>query len=114
MFDRTWEKIRQLQVALDGRRRQRMAFRDLVHATDDLLWRLEELNLNGVREASPELHRHIEKAVSGLPIELRDAIPASASIQELLDGMFAAQERIFRWRHPDFFAEDDFDFADRT
>lgn len=107
MIDRTNEKIGELQQEIERENSRRYAFQRMLRSTDRVLWKLEEMNRDGVREAASDVRVEIREAMSELPHECREALRDSASVQELLDSMFEVQERLFRWRHPEFAFEED-------
>jgi hypothetical protein len=71
MIDQTSNRIEKQETALRRQNRRRYAFQRMLEATDRVLWRLEEMNRDGV------------KTVPG---------PVRAEVQE----------RLFRWRYPDW------------
>jgi hypothetical protein len=107
MIDRTNEKIGELQQEIERENRRRYAFQRMLRSSDRVLWKLEEMNRDGVREAAADLRLEIREALSELPRQCREALRDSGSVQELLDSLFDVQECLFRWRHPDFAFEQD-------
>jgi len=49
MIDRTSNRIEQQETALRRQMRRRYAFQRMLEATDRVLWRLEEMNRDGVK-----------------------------------------------------------------
>lgn len=112
MIDRTNERIGELQQEIERDNARRYAFQRMLRSTDRVLWKLEEMNRDGVREASSDVRVEIREAMQELPKVCKEALRDSPSVQELLDSVFEVQERLFRWRHPDFtFDEDDVERA---
>jgi hypothetical protein len=107
MIDRTNERIGELQQEIERENSRRYAFQRMLRATDQVLWRLEELNRDGVREVPSEFREEVRETVSQLPQNCQDALRETVAVQELLDSVFEVQERLFRWRHPDFQFDDD-------
>lgn len=107
MIDRTNEKIGELQQEIEQENSRRYAFQRMLRSTDRVLWRLEELNRDGIREVSSDFREEIAGTIGDLPEPCRNVLRESLAVQELLDSVFEVQERLFRWRHPDFAFDDD-------
>jgi hypothetical protein len=91
------------------RLRERDWFRQALRTTDRYLWELEELNRAGVNQVTNDMRRQLQSVVLALAVGGEAVIPDSSSTQELLDSVFDLQDRLLRWRHPDFFADEDAD-----
>jgi hypothetical protein len=110
MIDRTNERIEKLKEDIERENSRRYAFQRMLRSTDRLLWRLEEMNRDGVDAVAPDLREDIKTTVADLPEDCQEVLRDSPTVQDLLDSMFEVQERLFRWRHPEFaFDEDDSD-----
>ena len=110
MIDQTNSRIEQQQRVLRREKRRRYAFQRMLRATDRVLWRLEEMNRDGVRTVPKRVRVEIREVVETMPIHVAEPLRDSAQVQDMLDGMFEIQERLFRWRYPDwhdFDPEDD-------
>lgn len=70
-------------------------------ATDRALKELEELNEAGVTKMTTTLKRRLLKWLKGLPTSCVEVLPDSFEVQEVLDGLFEVQERLFYWHDPD-------------
>src|SRR5207247_629875 len=74
------------------------------------IWSLEGMNRDGVRTVPKRVRVEIREVVGTMPIHVAKPLRDSAQVQDMLDGMFEIQERLFRWRYPDwhdFDPEDD-------
>lgn len=107
MIDRTNERIGELQQEIEQENSRRYAFQRMLRSTDLLLWKLEEMNRDGVREVDADFREQIREAVAELPENCRGLLRDSPAVQELLDSIFEIQERLFRWRHPEFAFDDE-------
>ena len=87
---------------------RRYAFERMLRATDRVLWRLEALNAQGVKELSVDDGRRIRALLvdAGLP-EVALAELRGGTVQKTLDSIFSAQDALFLWRDPDREAADD-------
>jgi uncharacterized Zn finger protein len=102
MIDRTSSRIEQVQAALRRHNRRRYAFQRLLEATDRLLRRLEEMNRDGVKTVSPKVRAELRELGTSMPDHVRSALRDSGKVQDTLDSLFDVQERLFRWRYPDW------------
>ncbi|MDR0360726.1 MAG: hypothetical protein LBJ87_14855 [bacterium] len=85
-------------IALDNARRY--IFYTMLHRTDRILWRLEEMNRDGVRKLDREQRAHIRQEFEQLPTPVLRAFRDSDRVQVVLDSVFEMQERLFKWRNP--------------
>lgn len=117
MIDNTSTRIKEQETALRRQMRRRYAFQRLLEATDRLLWRLEEMNRDGVRTVPAPVRAELRELVETMPREVRTSLRDSGQVQDTLDCLFDVQERLFRWRHPDWQdfdpeeAEEELDFV---
>ncbi len=102
MIDRTSSRIEEHEAALRRANRRRYAFQRMLLATDRLLWRLEEMNRDGVRAVPKRVRAELRDAAASMPGQVRDALNDSGDVQDTLDSLFEVQERLFRWRFPDW------------
>ena len=102
MIDRTSSRIGQLQTALRRHNRRRYAFHRLLEATDRLLWRLEELNRDGVKALPRRIRAEAREVVEAMPDHVAEPFRDTGRVQDTLDSLFDVQERLFRWRYPDW------------
>ena len=100
MIDHTSSRIGKLEQALLRQNRQRYAFYRMLHATDRVLGRLEEMNRDGVKTVPARLRAEIRKIADTMPAHVREPLSELRSVQDTLDRLFEVQERLFRWRHP--------------
>ncbi len=82
------------------RNRRRYAFHRLLQASDRLLWRLEEMNRDGVRAVPPRVRAELRDLAGSLPPQVGDPLRDDGRVQDTLDSLFDVQERLFRWRYP--------------
>jgi hypothetical protein len=113
MIDRTSSRIEQQETALRRHNRRRYAFQRMLEATDRVLWRLEEMNRDGVKTVPGRVRAELREAVETMPHHVREPLRDGGHVQDTLDSLFEVQERLFRWRFPDWddTEPDDFDYA---
>lgn len=102
MIDHTNERIGEQQAATRRANRRRYAFYRMLLATDRVLWRLEEMNRDGVKTIPRPVRAEIRELGDKMPSQLREPLRDSPEVQETLDSVFEVQERLFRWRYPDW------------
>ena len=102
MIDHTSTRIEQQETALRRQNRRRYAFQRMLEATDRALWRLEEMNRDGVKNVPAPLRAEIREVVDVMPGNIREPLRESGHVQDTLDSLFEVQERLFRWRFPDW------------
>jgi hypothetical protein len=102
MIDQTNTNIEQLEEEIARDNARRYAFHRMVKATDRVLWRLEEMNRDGVKNLSAEQRVELRDNLGALPQECLDIFRDTERVQEVLDSVFEMQERLFRLRHPEF------------
>ena len=102
MIDRTSTRIEQQETALRRHNRRRYAFQRMLEASDRMLWRLEELNRDGVKTVPKRARTEIREVVAGMPAHVREPFHDTGLVQGTLDSLFEVQERLFRWRYPDW------------
>ena len=110
MIDHTSSRIEEREKDIRRANRRRYAFQRMLDATDRVLWQLEELNRDGVRTVPKRLRTEIRRLAATMPEQVREPLRDSDRVQESLDGLFDVQERLFRWRYPDW---QDFDPDER-
>lgn len=116
MIDNTSSRIKEQETALRRQMRRRYAFQKMLEATDRLLWRLEEMNRDGVKTVPAPVRAEFRELVESMPRQVRSSLRDSGHVQDTLDCLFDVQERLFRWRHPDWQdfdpeEEEQFDFV---
>ena len=113
MIDRTNLKIEELeeQIARDNERRY--AFYRMLHATDQVLWRLEEMNRDGVKTIPAPVRNQIKATIEDLPGDVIEPFQDSERVQDTLDSVFEVQESLFRWRDPNWSLEEEDDLDNR-
>ena len=102
MIDRTSNRIEKQESALRRRNRRRYAFQRMLEATDRVLWRLEEMNRDGVKTVPVAVRAEIRGVVEAMPNQVREPLRDGGQVQDTLDSVFEVQERLFRWRFPDW------------
>jgi Mg2+ and Co2+ transporter CorA len=109
MIDETNVRIEEMQEEIRRDNRRRNAFYDMLHATDRVLWRLEEMNRDGVKEIPHRLRDEIKRELGDIPESCRRPFRDSEAVQDTLDSVFDVQEALFRWRNPEWSLGDDDD-----
>ncbi len=114
MIDHTSTRIEQQETALRRHNRRRYAFQRMLEATDRVLWQLEEMNRDGVKNVPPVLRAELKVAVGLMPGHVREPLRTDGPVQDMLDSLFEVQERLFKWRYPDWddTEPDELEFAD--
>ena len=108
MIDRTNTNIEELEAEIRRDNERRYAFQRLLRATDKVLWRLEEMNRDGVKVLSADQRSDIRDSLEELPQPCLDLFSDTEKVQEVLDSVFDMQERLFKLRFPEYgFDEDD-------
>ena len=102
MIDHTSSRIEEQHGATVRRNRRRYAFHRMLKATDGILWRLEEMNRDGVKTVPKTVRAEIHEVVDAMPDQVREPFRDNGAVQETLDSLFEIQERLFRWRYPDW------------
>src|SRR6266478_1616833 len=98
MIDHTSTRIEQQETALRRQNRRRYAFQRMLEATDRVLWQLEEMNRDGVKNVPPVLRAELKVAVGLMPGHVREPLRTDGPVQDMLDSLFEVQERLFKWR----------------
>src|SRR5438093_13207339 len=102
MIDHTNSRIDHQLRALRRENRRRYAFQRMLEATDRVLWRLEELNRDGVSRVPKRVRTEVREVVGAMPDQLSEPLRDTGQVQDTLDSLFEVQERLFRWRYPDW------------
>ena len=102
MIDRTSTRIEEHERALRRHNRRRYAFQRLLASTDRLLWRLEEMNRDGVTKVPPRVRVEVRDLAESMPHQVAEPLRDNGHVQDTLDSLFDVQERLFRWRYPDW------------
>ena len=102
MIDETNLTIDQLKAAIQRDNARRYAFQRMLRATDQVLWRLEELNRDGVKTLDAEQRDGIRGTISDLPQECLSIFRDTDRVQDVLDSVFDMQECLFRNRFPEY------------
>src|SRR6266702_1768837 len=100
MIDHTSSRIEQQQSALRRENRRRYAFQRMLEGTDRVLWRLEEMNRDGVKTVPKRVRAQIRAVAGTMPSHVREPLRDGGQVQDTLDSLFEVQERLFRWRYP--------------
>jgi len=102
MIDHTSTRIEQQQAATRRHNLRRYAFQRMLQATDRILWRLEEMNRDGVKVVPKPVRAEIRDVVDSMPTMVGEPLRDTGAVQDTLDSLFEIQERLFRWRYPDW------------
>lgn len=102
MIDRTSNRIQEQERALRRHNRRRYAFHRILQSTDRLLWRLEEMNRDGVKSVPARVRTELRDVAESMPDQVRGALRDTGQVQDTLDSLFDVQERLFRWRYPNW------------
>jgi hypothetical protein len=102
MIDSTNARIAAEATQVRRRNRRRYAFQRMLEATDRVLWRLEELNRDGVTSVPKRVRKEVRAVVSTMPAAAREALRDRGKVQDTLDSVFEVQERLLRWRYPNW------------
>ena len=102
MIDNTSSRIEQQASALRRANRRRYAFQRMLQATDRMLWWLEEMNRDGVKTVPRRVRAELRGVVAAMPNQIREPLRDTGHVQDTLDSLFEVQERLFRWRYPDW------------
>lgn len=108
MIDETTADIIAARQRNRRRRARQQAYDRLIALTDTVLWKLEEMNRDGVAELSLRHRQVIDDRFADLPVWLKAMYCGEGSVQEALDSLFEMQQALFKARHPEYeFAEGD-------
>ena len=110
-IDETSLNIERLADEIRRENERRYAFQRMLRATDKVLWRLEEMNRDGVKTLSPSERVEIKETLEELPKQCLDVFKDTERVQDVLDSVFDMQERLFKIRHPEVGFEEDTDDA---
>jgi hypothetical protein len=75
-------------------------FPSLIRAIDDLLFELEELNLNGVDRVPAVLRERTTMILRLVPVSDPEEIRVRYRVGAMMDTLFRAQELVFRAKDP--------------
>ncbi len=108
MIDQTNTNIEELEAEIRRDNDRRYAFQRMLRATDRVLWRLEEMNRDGVKTLKDDQRSDIRETLDELPPPCKELFRDTEKVQDVLDSVFDIQERLFRLRFPEYgFDEDD-------
>jgi hypothetical protein len=107
MIDETNVAIGELEQQIRRENDRRYAFYRMLHATDRVLWRLEEMNRDGISAIPDDMRGRIRESLDELPGPCIEVLRDSEQVQEVLDSLFEVQDRLFRWRDPQRVAEEE-------
>jgi hypothetical protein len=71
----------------------------MLHATDRVLWRLEALNLKGVRDLPAGMGQQIRDALAEVPASCLEPL-VGGKVQEALDSVFEVQNLLLNLMVP--------------
>ncbi len=109
MIDQTNVTIDEMKEEIRRENDRRYAFYRMLHATDRVLWRLEEMNRDGVKTIAAPVRVEIRESLTPLPPGCRDRFRDSEAVQDVLDSVFDVQECLFKWRDPEWPVEEEAD-----
>jgi hypothetical protein len=107
MIDEANLAISELEDRVRRANDRRYAFYRMLHATDRVLWKLEEMNRDGIKAIPLELREVIRDELVELPAVVSCVFRDTDAVQEMLDSVFEVQERLFRWKDPAHEADED-------
>ena len=107
MIDETNLAIEELEEEIRRENDRRYAFYRMLNATDRVLWRLEELNRDGIKVMPGDMCGRMRESLTELPASCLEIFRQSDHVQEVLDSVFEVQERLFRWRDPQRMPDDE-------
>jgi hypothetical protein len=108
VLDETNVRIEEMKDEIRRENHRRNSFYRMVQASDRVLWRLEEMNRDGVKEIPEPVREEFQGELDPLPPHVKDNFRNTGQVQETLDSLFEMQEALFKWRNPEFaFEEDD-------
>ncbi|HKW06864.1 MAG TPA: hypothetical protein VJS19_04775 [Candidatus Dormibacteraeota bacterium] len=102
MIDHTSTRIEERQTEIVRENRRRYAFHRMLQATDRMLWRLEEMNRDGIMVMPRAALTEMRGLSRMLPSRARESLRETADVQDALDSLFEVQEQLFRWRFPNW------------
>ena len=114
MIDQTNTRIEEMEADVRRENDRRYAFQRMLRLTDKHLWRLEEMNRDGVKTIPGPVLEEIRETIGQLPDHCKEPFRDSEQVQETLDSVFEVQERLFRWRHPECPLAEEEDELDRA
>src|SRR3982074_800253 len=89
MIDQTSSRIEKQETALRRQNRRRYAFQRMLEATDRVLWRLEEMNRDGVKTVPARVRAELREVVETMPNHVREPLRDGGQVQETLASLFA-------------------------
>src|SRR5260370_39608092 len=101
MIDHASTRIEQQEPALRRQNRRRYAFQRMLEATDRVLWQLEEMNRDGVKNVPPVLRAELKEAVGVMPGHVPGPLRTGGPGQGMLDSLVEGPGRLFKRRGPD-------------
>jgi hypothetical protein len=111
VIDQANRDIAAFERAEAERRFQTRRHADIVRAIDALLFRLEDLNLQGVDRVPAVLRTHACKILESLPApeneDQAEALRLRYRVIPLMDVLYNAQEMLFRLRDPERVPDED-------
>jgi hypothetical protein len=100
LFEDANTAISRARSAAIKRRAQRGLYPAMIQAIDDLLFELEELNLQGVIRVPGPLRERSQALLSMVPAEDPEAVRVRQKVVGMMDSLFNAQEILFRAKDP--------------
>lgn len=113
MIDRTNTAIEEMEEEIRRENERRYGFYRNLQATDRVLWRLEELNRDGVKEIPEPEREEFLSALNELPDSCRELYDQGNAVQSVLDSLFDVQQCLFHRRDPRWSYDED-DELDRA
>src|SRR4030088_2024728 len=107
MIDEANVAIGELEDRIRRENDRRYAFYRMLHATDRVLWQLEEMNRDGIKTIPTDLRAAIREERAGTPPRVVDVFRDAEVVQDVLDSIFEVQERLFRWKDPGHEADEE-------
>src|SRR3979409_336547 len=85
MIDQTSSRIEKQETALRRQNRRRYAFQRMLEATDRVLWRLEEMNRDGVKTVPARVRAELREVVETMPNHVREPLREGGQEQDRQD-----------------------------
>jgi len=95
-----WAQRAHQRQAVFTRQAEIQHFPALIHAIDELLFELEELNLSGVDRVPSIIRERSSVILSLVPVEDPSEIRVRHRVHAMMDTLFRAQELVIRAKNP--------------
>lgn len=106
-IERASRTIDEMEAEIRQENLRRDTFYRMLHATDLVLWRLEELNRDGILTVPRNMRDRFHRILAELPGHYRAMFSNGGRVQTALDSVFEVQEMLLRGRHPELPEDND-------